>query len=284
MKVPGSRIPNQASEVQTSSNQPEIVCPVIRGMVNDGHLHVDAKGNANISELKDIFEDLGFNRNLAHVAAVGNGIGDIVGNLWNGKFNVNQLRGGLLDHSGDSMILRNGKFDPERFNALVAHSSDGVRMTAADFQKAIQDNKKIDDASWIGSRISGVEFSILMDAFGTKGADGVKGISIEDLRNLYENKNIPASFRPTEGVRPENNVAGLASQVRNLASGSQVGMAKAGVDSALQSSDLFTSGNIAVQGAGKGICPHMSAAGTQTTPASAQEVTQLHNQLTPRAE
>lgn len=279
MKVPNSRVSAQNPEVQNTPNQPEIVCPVIRGMVNEGHLQVDAKGNAKISELKDIFEDLGFNRHLAHVAVAGNGIGDIAGNLFGGKFNVNQLRGGLLDHSGDSMILRNGKFDPERFNALIAHSSDGVRMTADDFAKAIKDNKQIDNASWIGSKISGVEFSILMDAFGTKGADGVKGISIEDLRNLYEHKQIPPSFRPTESVRPENNVASMASQMRDLASGSQVGIAKAGVNSALQSADLFTPANLAVQGAGKGVCPHMSAGGAQTTSAPTPEITQLHNQL-----
>ncbi|TNE47070.1 MAG: hypothetical protein EP343_21225 [Deltaproteobacteria bacterium] len=279
MKVQGSQpglVQNQANNVE---GQAEIVCPVIRGMVSDGHLNVDAEGNAQISELKDIFEDLGFNRHLANVAVVGNKPSAILGNLFGGTFNVNDLRGGLLDHSGDSMILRNGKFDPERFDVLVSHSSDGQRMTTEDFQKAIQTNKTDDDASWIGSQISKVEFRILLDAFGTEGPDGVKGISIDDLRNLYENKQIPSSFRPVETATPSNDIASLAGHARNLATGSQVGAAKAGLSSALQGSDLLSSGDVAVQGMGKGACPYMGQ--DQSTAASSPEVVQLHNEMAP---
>lgn len=280
MKVPGS----QPGAIQNPINnntaaEPEIVCPVIRGMVSDGHLNVDAEGNAKISELKDIFEDLGFNRHLANVAVVGNRPSAILGNLFGGKFNVNDLRGGLLDHSGDSMILREGKFDPERFDILVSHSSDGQRMTEADFQKAIQTNKVDDDASWFGTQISKVEFSILLEAFGTEGPDGVAGVSIDDLRNLYENKQIPDSFRPVENATPSNTIASLAGQARSLATGGQVGVAKAGLSSAIQGSDLLSSGDVAVQGMGKGACPYMGQDGAESTSSSSAEVVQLHNQV-----
>lgn len=280
MKVQGPRVPQQPpQETQATEQQPEIVCPVLRGMVNDGHLHVDAEGNAEISELKDIFEDLGFNRHLAHVAVVGNRPRHILGNLFSGTFNLNDLRGGLLDHSGDSMILRSGKFDPERFDTLISHSADGQRMTEADFAKAIETNKADDDGSWMGARISKVEFGILLEAFGTKGSDGVVGIGIEDLRNLYEHKQVPPNFRPTENTAPTNTMASLAGHARGLATGSQVGVAQAGLDSALEGDDLLSSGDTAVMGAGKGACPFMGATGAETSSQSTSEVTQLHNQL-----
>jgi hypothetical protein len=259
--------------------KPEIVCPVIRGMVHDGHLNVDKKGDAKISQLAGIFEDIGLSRNAAYVATAGNGLGDIFGNLFSGSFNVNELRGGLLDHSGDSMILREGKFDEERFDVLVSHSSDGKTMTAEDFTRAIATNKKDDDASWIGSKISGVEFKILLEGFGTEGPDGVKRLSIKDLRNLYEHKQVPPSFRPDSNPRAENNISSVAAQVRSLANGGQLGLANAGVKSAMQGEDLFSAGDVSQMGAGKGICPHMGSGGDQATAASAQEVMQLHNQV-----
>jgi len=258
---------------------PEIVCPVIRGMVNDGHLQVDGEGNAKISELKDIFEDLGMSRIGANAAIIGNKPLDIFGNLFSQTFNVNDLRGGMLDHSGDSMILREGKFDPERFEKLVSFSSDGKTMSLDDFKKAIPENRKDDDGSWLGAKISGVEFSILTDAFGVEDADGVKRIDINDLRNLYEHKQIPPNFRPETRAVAETSVSSMAGRARGLASGSQVGMAQSGINSALGGDDLFSSGDIATQGAGKGVCPHMGQAGAETTSASSPEVTQLHNQL-----
>ncbi|HAA59069.1 MAG TPA: hypothetical protein DCE42_30220 [Myxococcales bacterium] len=269
------KFPKQAPVQQ----QPEIVCPVMRGMVADGHLHADKNGDAKISELKDIFEDLGFSRGLANVAVVGNGFGDILGNVFSGTFNLNELRGGLLDHSGDSMILRNGAFDPEKFETLISHSSDGERMTQADFEKAIKTNRQADDGSWMGSRISKVEFGILLKAFGTKGKDGEMGISISDLRGLYQDKKIPASFRPETKATTQNAVATLSAKARSMPSDSHVGMAKAGADSALQGDNLFDNGGIAAKGMGQGICPHMGSGGAQMTADNPAEITQLHNEL-----
>ncbi|MCB9637701.1 MAG: hypothetical protein H6728_17740 [Myxococcales bacterium] len=265
--------------------QPEIVCPVIRGIVDEGHLPIDAKGNAKISDLKEVFEDLGLSRNAAYVAAVGNSPGRILGNLWKGTFNVNQLRGGLLDHSGDSLILRNGHFDPERFQALVSHSSDGKTMSMEDFRAAIRDNKQIDDASWIGSKISGVEFSLLLNVFGEKGPDGQKRVSIDDLRGLYEDKRLPgAKLGGPIQTAPETPVATMASVARSLPSESPSGLARAGVDSAVQGSDLFGAGGLAAKGAGQGVCAFMQGGGAQTTSDTNAQVTQQHNQLPLAAE
>lgn len=258
--------------------QPEIVCPVMRGMVAEGHLQVDENGDARISELKDIFQDLGFNRHLANAAVVGNSFWDIAGNALSGTFNVNELRGGLLDHSGDSLILRNGSFDPARFEKLISHSSDGQRMTEADFMKAVQTNKVDDDGSWIGSKISEVEFGILLKAFGTEGPDGVAGISIDDLRGLYQDKTIPPSFRPETRAVAESGVASLASQVRGLPTESRVGLAQAGANSALDGSDLLDNGGVAAKGAGQAACPYVGA-GAEALSQNPAEVTQTHNQL-----
>jgi hypothetical protein len=270
------KLPKQQPPVAQS--QPEIVCPVMRGMVAEGHLQVDGEGDAQISELKDIFQDLGFKRNLAYAAAVGNGFWDIGGNLMSGTFNVNELRGGLLDHSGDSLILRDGQFDPERFDKLVSHSADGQRMTEADFMKAVQTNKKDDDASWIGSKISEVEFGLLLKAFGTEGADGVRGVSIDDLRGLYQDKKSPPSFRPETASAAKVGVAGLASQVRGLPTESRVGMAQAGADSALEGGNLLDSGGVAAKGAGQAACPYVGA-GAEAVSENPAEITQTHNEL-----
>lgn len=281
MKIPTSRSVPQSSTptIEQSQAQPEIVCPVLRGMVDDGHLHMDENGDAKLSELRDIFEDLGFSRHLANLAVVGNSAGSILGNIFSGTFNLNELRGGLLDHSGDSMVLRKGSFDPEKFEALIQHSQDGKRMTKADFESAIAENKKIDNASSMGSRISKIEFSILLQAFGTEGPDGTVGISIDELRGLYENKDIPASFRPESNVKANNPISSMAQNVRGLALGSQTGIAQAGVNSALGGGDLLEGGQLGSLGVGKGVCPHMGAAGEVTTSANQAEITQLHNQI-----
>src|SRR5689334_25125608 len=92
-------------------------------------------GNVSLKQLNDVMINrLGITPERAAVtvstATIGNHFSDL-GHVLGGKMNLNHLGGSALDHrgQGDTGILMGGEFHPDKFNALIAHSSDGKTMT-----------------------------------------------------------------------------------------------------------------------------------------------------------
>jgi hypothetical protein len=166
-----------------------IFCPFISGLVHGQHLPMDTDGNARISSLKVIMPILGFSRWTAYAAGVANRLMNISGNLWFDRFNILDFRNGMIKHSCDSGILRHG-FNQEKFDVLVAYGHDG-KLTSANFNQAIEDRRKRENGTWIGARLSKLEFSILMTAFGTQREKGGAYIKSDDLLALYRDHKLP---------------------------------------------------------------------------------------------
>ncbi|MFT6039552.1 MAG: hypothetical protein ACI9TP_002351, partial [Candidatus Azotimanducaceae bacterium] len=190
-KVTGedSKIIYAAKETDDDSKDLPIFCPFISGLIHGQHLPMDTDGNARISNLNVIMPIFGFPRWTAYAAGVANRFMNISGNLWFDRFNILDFRNGMIKHSCDSGILRHG-FNQEKFDVLVAYGHDG-KLTSANFNQAIEDRRKRESGSWIGARLSKLEFSILMTAFGTPHESGGSYIKSDDLLAMYKDHKLP---------------------------------------------------------------------------------------------
>ena len=195
-------VPQAAAPATDGAQQKQaVVCPVLASLIASGAVKEDAQGNIS---LKDITAALGNDdvsktlQTMLHpIGWSANNLKDLPGNISGDKFNVEDLRSGALKHPGDSAILTAGQFDESKFQALVSHADNGV-MTEKSFGEAIADNTirdakqgQISNGPILGKPASQIEFGALLAAFGTRQPNGQMGISVNDLRNLYQNKQLP---------------------------------------------------------------------------------------------
>lgn len=183
----------------TDPHKMDIVCPVLNALVGSGKLKMAQDGTVKFSDLNSALKnELGITPDLRAAALAAATIANptTLHNLTNREFNVLELRSGRLKHASDSAILTGGRFDEAKFQALVSHAENG-RMTEASFANAIvantaRDRHLGDKVAVDGAGVSKVEFGLALTAFGTKGPDGKLGIAVEDLRMLYQQKQIPS--------------------------------------------------------------------------------------------
>lgn len=240
-------------------------------------------GSVSLDELNKAIKDLGGSAPLGvatwGIGSIGNTPGDVLHNLTHHELNVAKLPEGIVPHPADTQILRQGRFDEAKFNALVAHAEGGV-MTTDSFARAIADNYRRDvgaganvaDATVRGLNFAQVEFAGLLSVFGhTDPKTGKTGINVEDLRVLYEKGQIPPGM---QGQR-SSVVEAMALQASlafksdaNVARGAlnsvftPTGMAKAGarLAGATEAAE-GAAGQQAALGAGKAAaCPYMNGA------------------------
>lgn len=281
-----------AAAAPLPDRQKEIVCPVLGSMVNEGRIKLAPDGSLKLSDLraatKDLQMDAGLRGGLTATGLIANKPGDIMHNTLHGSMNVLDLRSGNIKHPGDSAILTAGKFDQAKFDALVSHAEGGV-MTVDSFARAIAANVQRDmipgqklDTLIRGKNFSNVEYGALLASFGTRDAkSGKLGISVEDMRALYQDKKLPPA-NPATLVEATALTASLAVKVdaklaqtafRSLATAT--GLSDAG---ARISQGKEVSGSAAGQaaiGAGKAAnCPHMNKA--QAMPRNPNDVVNAH--------
>ncbi len=257
--------------------QKEIVCPVLASMVNEGRIKLAPDGALKLSDLraatKELQMDAGLRGGLSATGLIANAPSEILHNTIHGSMNVLELRSGPIKHPGDSEILTAGKFDQGRFDALVSHAENGV-MTVDSFSKAIAANVQRDlkpgqsiDTLVRGKNFSAVEFGALLASFGkTDPKSGKLGISVEDMRALYQDKKLPTA-NPASLVEATALTASLtmkadgalaAAGFRSLATAT--GLSDAG-SRISQGKECSAAGQAAI-GAGKAAnCPHMNKAG-----------------------
>lgn len=205
--VSGRKPSAAAQAIAPGAGQKEIICPVLRALVNEGRVQLAPDGSVKLDELNKAVRELGGSQPLGAatwgIGAIGNKPTDVLHNLTRQEFNVVNLPDGIVPHPADSQILREGKFNEQRFDELVSHAENGV-MTTDSFAKAIAASYRRDRAAGAGlvdSAVRGLnfaelEFAGLLSVFGKKDpATGKTGIAVADLRTLYEQGTIPPGMQ-----------------------------------------------------------------------------------------
>ncbi len=260
----------------------DIICPVLGAMVAEGKVKMSPDGTIKISDLRKGFDNQVGMTTPAAVAAAALGFfankpSDILHNTLHREFNVLDLRAGFGRHQGDSDVLAKGKFDGEKFKALVSHAKNGV-MTEDSFAAALAANTSRDDngtdaaALKKGKTLASGEYGALLAVFGKKDpATGQLGIAVEDLRAMFQDKKLPPV--------PEGNLRDIASLTASVGKAADVqlatgafrststvtGLAQAGVN--LSNGVGAKASAQASVGAGKAAsCPHMNGVGKMPTP------------------
>jgi hypothetical protein len=130
-----------------------------------------------------------------------------------GRYDPLNLAGSRGDHPGDSQMLSERGFDPQRFAEFTAHARtgpDGTYMTARDLGAAIAESLRRDPKARVGTwdvlfkndmRNSAGEFGLLLEGFGkvlTQGPDrGIRAVFVEDMRLLFEKNQFPPDWPQT---------------------------------------------------------------------------------------
>lgn len=292
------RQPSAAAQaIAPGSGAKEIMCPVLRALVNEGRVQLKADGSIDLNELKSAVKDLGASSALSNatwaIGSIGNKPGDILGNIIGHEMNVVNLPEGIVPHPADTQILRNGKFDEAKFNDLISHATkDGV-MTETSFANAIAANYRRDlaagadpkDAKLRGLNFAAVEFTGLLSVFGkTDPKTKEQSISVADLRTLYEKGQIaPGMQGLTSGVIEAGKLQlSLTRKVdANLAKSAfgsvatATGLAKAGARLAEGSGPETNTAGLTAMGAGKAAnCPHLN--GMAKMPPAPADVVNVH--------
>ncbi|MFO0596974.1 MAG: hypothetical protein U0228_16785 [Myxococcaceae bacterium] len=286
--VAGRQPTAAAQAIAPGTGKNEVICPVLRALVAEGRVHLQADGSVNLDELNKAVQELGGSTPLGvatwGIGTIGNKPTDILHNIANHEMNVAKLPEGIVPHPADTQILRQGHFDEAKFNALVAHAQGGV-MTTDSFAAAIADNYRRDvgagankvDATVRGLNFAQVEFAGLLSVFGSKDPKtGKTGIKVEDLRVLYEKGQIPPGMQgQRSGVieamalqaslafKSDANVArGALSSVFTPTGVAKAGARLAGASEAAEG----TAAQQASMGAGKAAaCPYMNGAAKMPT-------------------
>jgi len=282
-----------AAPAPTRPNSPNadkaILCPVLGAMVNEGKIKLDAKGNMSLFDFQSMLvKDMHFSRPLAIMTAsagvVANRPIDILGNLFGARMNPLELRGGMVHHPGDSMILTKGTFDEEKFQALARHATDAKvvngkvvsgRLTLQDMTEVVAANVARDAAvsgKKQGATLGIAEMGAVVAMFGERNPrTGEREISVETLRALYADKKLP---KPA-GTAAEPTTFGayratMAEMTRRLPGASATGIATDGARAAagLDASAMTP----AMLGAAKGVCPHVQGTSSASAPVSAAEL------------
>lgn len=271
----------------------DIVCPVLGALVAEGKVKLSPDGTMKLEDLrasgkKDLELSGPLRAALTGIGFVANSPLDILHNTVHSEMNAVDLRGGLIKHPGDSAILTGGSFDQQKFDALASHAENGV-MTVDSFSKAIAANVQRDlqpgqalDTLVRGKNFAVVEFAGLVATFGKQDPKtGKFGITVEELRGLYQDKKLPKTDGATLietvklqaqlTVKVDGALAGAA--FKSLATAT--GLAEKGAQLAEGKGPTSSAAGQAAISAGKAAnCPHMSKGGAM--PQNPNDVVNRH--------
>ena len=170
--------------------QKKIPCPALAGMFTSGMLKVGKDGTGTIPDLDDALKQVGQSSLIRTVLKHG---ADNVDEK-KGTFNLFQLNGSSLDHTGSSGIRQNGTY-PERFDLLVSFSKDGKTLTPDDLAQAAKHFEK-ESPGLRGALTQITEMSILLETFGSRDDWNRPFFHIADAKKLWLDGEIPESWTP----------------------------------------------------------------------------------------
>lgn len=168
----------------------KIPCPALAGMFQAGMLKVEKDGTVKIPDLERALSQLGPNAAVRGVLTRGADKTDSIP----GQFNLFNLNGSNLDHTGSTGIRSNG-VHPERFDVLKSFSKDGQRLTAKDLADANEHFAR-EDPGFRGRVTGQAEFGIVMEVFGRRAADGSRYFTLDDAKSLFVDGQIPQGWEP----------------------------------------------------------------------------------------
>jgi hypothetical protein len=242
----------------------QIPCPNLRTLVKEGWLTPDKDGVVDVKQLDAALARLGVEglpKTVLTKAAEGAThavLAEQLGAQAGGKFNVFRLTGSNLDHAGDTRILRGG-FNAQRLDWLLSFAKDG-RLGMAEVSRAQKEARNDEPAGFTAKAIGVAELTALVKVYGTKDASGGKSISVDGVRNLYQNARFPDEWRAqleAGGVAPnQTGLMRLLGGVVEMAFrqlGTPSGRARMGMDLALSRDPQLNQSS--AMGLGAGICP-----------------------------
>ncbi len=168
----------------------KIPCPALAGMFQADMLKVEKDGTVKIPDLERALSQIGPSTTVRKVLTNGADKTDSIP----GQFNLFNLNGSNLDHTGSTGIRSNG-VHPERFEVLKSFSKDGQRLTAKDMADANEHFAK-EDKGLKGHVTGQAEFGIVMEVFGRRAEDGSRYFTIDDAKSLFVDGKIPSSWEP----------------------------------------------------------------------------------------
>jgi hypothetical protein len=291
-KPASARPPPQTGPMPTDMHKMDIVCPVLGSLVASGQVKMRPDGTMKLEDLVNapalkLTQPL--KTSLTGIGFLANKPGDIAHNMLFKEMNVLELRAGMEKHPADTSILTAGRFDQAKFDKLVSNA-DGDMMTTDSFAKAIAQNIQRDAtpgnvvrAVALGGTASEVEFAGLLGVFGkTDPKTGKFGVTVEEVRALFQDKKLPATGNPTLidigalqaslKLKVDAQLAGVA--VRSLATATGLSQLGAKLSEGDRTS---TAGAQASVSAGKAAaCPHMN--GAAKAPTQVNDTVNAHTQ------
>ena len=179
-----------------------IPCPNLRVGVRMGLLEPDAHGWVESAQLRKYLTYLGL-KDKSNILEMLIREGEKANEgVKDGYINLAKLRGSLLDHAGSTGTLDNPPgLNLENLNELKSFAVDG-RLGTNEFAKASQyfrDKRPKNTEDKLGFLIQSLEFSSILDIYGTADARGSKYLTVKDLDDLWRKSCFPKAWKaPTE--------------------------------------------------------------------------------------
>jgi len=188
--------------MELGTSRPLIICPVLGALVHSGRLKLEEDGRVGFDAVRQALLGIGLSRPLAGMlvalAPLSNDIREIRHNRRSRSFDPGRMVGSVADHAGDTGIIGQGWFDSDRFDSMVAMSTDGESLTSRQMAAVIA----VDQQRRPGllAFMSFIELGALMDVFGYRDREGTQRISITTLWSFYSDGCLPDGWEPHEKV------------------------------------------------------------------------------------
>jgi hypothetical protein len=291
------RMGTDAASMAAQNNMP-IACPVLKALVAEGSVHVDANGRVQTAELLQSLQKHGMTepmlKTIQGITYFANRPTDIPKNMAEQSFDIMHLRSGMTMHDSDSNILSQGHFDQAAFDRFTSGAKNGY-MDEAAFADAVRRDTHGDmkaqnplTALSFGQNAVLSEYPVLLKLLGTKGPDGKPAVKVDDLKAFWKDGTFPTANVAPGSVGMLNSGVGYAtmlSKVEPKLAGDTIksiatstGLAREGVR--LSTDRNGPSESAAAGAAGKGAgaaakCPFLN--GSMPMPTQMQAAVDVHN-------
>lgn len=180
----------------TDPSRLPIPCPVLGCLIVEGNVAFDPQQRVKVADVARSARQkarmscpLAFL--LTSVGPLANKASDYLNNQLHNRFRPYELRGGLLQHPDDTGILIGQGFNQERWDAFVAHSSDGRTFTIENLVDVVAANTLRDKTSK-GVPSAMAEMGAILHVFGYYDDQGVRRLDIATARDLFQRTRFPA--------------------------------------------------------------------------------------------
>lgn len=177
------------SAAEKAEASKKIPCPALSAMFTSDMLPTAEDGTVKVADLDKALTELGLTRGVRKILTHG---GDNVDEK-KGSFNLFELNGSSLDHTGSTGIRQNG-VHPERFELLAKFSKDGKRLTPSDLADAAKHFER-ESPGVRGAITQLAEMAILLETFGSRDDKNQPYFELDDARKLWLDGQLPDGWQ-----------------------------------------------------------------------------------------